>query len=98
MSAIRRLGVDRPLIQALHKVDDLQLLHGACGLTSERERALRQLRMGTGAHGRTERMSLLVGLAVVGALMLLAVIGAGDWQSYWFCPDDPLMLVSRLKD
>jgi Zn-dependent protease with chaperone function len=86
LHAIQQLGDDRPLLQALHKVDALAPAPGSCGLTSEREHALRALRAhGLGAAGG-ERLALLVGLSVVAALMLLAVAGLTDFQSYWFCP------------
>ena len=89
LHAIQQLGDDRPLLQALSKVDALAPMPGSCGLTSEREHALRALR----AHGLAgtggERLALLLGLSVVAALLLLAVAGLTDFQSYWFCPESP---------
>lgn len=42
--AATAMGDDRPLLRALFKVDALTPVPGSCGLTSERERALRQVR------------------------------------------------------
>lgn len=89
LHAIQQLGDDRPLLQALYKVDALAPMPGSCGLTSERERALRALRTHGLAGTGGERRALLLGLSVVAALMLLAVAGLTDFQSYWFCPESP---------
>ncbi len=89
LHAIQQLGDDRPLLQALYKVDALAPMPGSCGLTSERERALRALRTHGLAGTGGERLALLLGLSVVAALMLLAVAGLTDFQSYWFCPESP---------
>lgn len=85
------MGDDRPLLRALVKVDALSSVPGRCGLTTERERALRQLRdQGLGV-GAGERAALVVGLSLVVAMMLVAVVGLSDWQSYWFCPNGTSM-------
>ena len=89
LHAIQQLGDDRPLLQALYKVDALAPMPGSCGLTSEREAALRALRTHGLAGTGGERLALLLGLSVVAALMLLAVAGLTDFQAYWFCPESP---------
>ncbi len=85
------MGDDRPLLQALFKVDALSPVPGSCGLTSERERALREVRDHGLAVGRRERAAFVLGLALVAAMMFVAVAGLSDWQSYWFCPDGTSM-------
>jgi len=85
------MGDDRPLLQALFKVDALAPVPGSCGLTTEREQALRQVRYHGLAVGASERAALVLGLSLVAAIMLLAVAGLSDWQSYWFCPDGTSM-------
>lgn len=85
------MGDDRPLLQALFKVDALAPVPGSCGLTTEREQALRQVRYHGLAVGAGERAALVLGLSLVAAIMLLAVAGLSDWQSYWFCPDGTSM-------
>ncbi len=91
IQAIVRLGDDRPLLQALHKVDALAPAPGWCGLTSDRERALRELRTHGLSGAGDEGLRLLIGLSVVLVLMLMMVVGFADWQSYWFCPDGTRM-------
>ncbi len=89
--ATEGVGDDRPLLQALVKVDPLPSLRGACGLTTERERALRQIR-GHGLQvGARDRAALFVGLALVVGMMFVAVAGLSDWQTYWFCPSGTSM-------
>lgn len=85
------MGDDRPLLRALFKVDALAPIPGSCGLTNERERALRQVRHHGLSVGTRERAALILGLSLVAAVMLLAVAGLSDWQSYWFCPDGTSM-------
>lgn len=85
------MGDDRPLLRALFKVDALSPVPGSCGLTNERERALRQVRHRGLAVGACERAALVLGLSLVAAIMLLAVAGLSDWHSYWFCPDGTSM-------
>lgn len=85
------MGDDRPLLRALFKVDPLAPVPGSCGLTCERERALRQVREHGIAVGTSERVALVLGLSLVVALMLVAVAGLSDWQSYWFCPNGTTM-------
>jgi len=85
--AVAGMGDDRPLLRALFKVDARAPVPGSCGLTSERERALRQVRHHGLAIGSGERAAFLLGLSVVAAMMLVAVAGLSDWQQYWFCPD-----------
>lgn len=82
---------DRPLLRALFKVDALSSVAGSCGLTTDRERALRQVRHHGLAVGAGERAALVLGLTLLAAIMLLAVAGLSDWQSYWFCPDGTSM-------
>lgn len=91
VAAINRLDDDRPLVQALLKVDALAPMPASCGLTSERERALRQVRTHGLVVSARDRVGPLFGLSVLAALMLLAVIGLTDWQTYWFCPDNGTM-------
>jgi hypothetical protein len=85
--AVAGMADDGPLLRALFKVDALAQVPGSCGLTSERERALRQVRHHGLAVGAGERAAFLLGLSLVAAMMLVAVAGLSDWQSYWFCPD-----------
>lgn len=87
IQAIVRLGDDRALLQALHKVDALAPTPGSCGLTSEREQALRRLRADGLSPVGGEGLGLVVGLGVIAVLMVITVVGFTDWQSYWFCPD-----------
>lgn len=87
----RAMGDDRPLLRALFKVDALSAVPGRCGLTTERERALRQVRNHGLAVGARERAALVLGLSLVVAMMLVAVVGLSDWRSYWFCPDGTTM-------
>lgn len=82
---------DRPLLRAIFKVDALSPIPGFCGLTSERERALRQVRQHGIAVRASERGALVLGLALVAGLLLLAVAGHSDWHLYWFCPDGTSM-------
>lgn len=81
------MGDDRPLLRALFKIDALSPVPGSCGLTSERERALRRVRDHGLAVGTSERAALVLGLSLVFAMMFVAVAGLSDWQSYWFCPN-----------
>ncbi|MGE0600617.1 MAG: M56 family metallopeptidase [Dehalococcoidia bacterium] len=85
------MGDDRALLQALIKVDALSPVPGSCGLTGERERALRQVRDHGLAVGTRERAAFVLGLALVAALMFVAVAVLSDWQSYWFCPNGTSM-------
>jgi len=85
--AAAAMGDDRPLLRALLKVDTLSPIPGSCGLTSERERALRQVRHHGLTVGPGERAGLILGLSLVAAMMFVAFAGLSDWQSYWFCPD-----------
>lgn len=89
--AAAEMGDDRPLLQALFKVDALSPVPGSCGLTSERERALRQLRHHGLAVGAGERAAFILGLSLVAVMMFVAVAGLSDWQWYWFCPDGTTM-------
>jgi len=90
-SAAAGMGDDRPLLRALFKVDALSPVPGSCGLTSERERALRQLRHHGLSAGARERAAFVLGLSLVAVMLLVAVAGLSDWQSYWFCPDGTRM-------
>jgi len=85
------MGDDRPLLQALGKVDALSPVPGSCGLTSERERALRQVRDHGLIVGARERSGLVLGLSLVVAMMFVAFAGLSDWQTYWFCPNGTTM-------
>ncbi|MBI2765949.1 MAG: M48 family metalloprotease [Chloroflexi bacterium] len=90
--ASTEMGDDRPLLQALFKVDVLAPVPpGSCGMTSERERALRKVRHHGLAVGAGERVALVLGLSFVAAIMALAFAGLTDSQSYWFCPDGTSM-------
>lgn len=89
--AVAGMGDDRPLLRALLQVDTLVPFPGSCGLTSERERALRQVRNHGLAIGPGERAAFILGLSLVAAMMFVAVAGLSDWQSYWFCPDGSSM-------
>lgn len=88
---VSAMNDDRPLLRALFKVDALAPVPGSCGLTTEREQALRQVRHHGLDVGASERAALVLGLSLVAAIMLLAVAGLSDWQSYWFCPDGTSM-------
>ena len=92
------MGDDRPLLRALFKVDALSPALGICGLTSERERELRLVRRHGIVVGAGERAGLIFGLGLVAALMFIAIIGAADWRSYWFCPDGTSMQAWRRWD
>lgn len=85
------MGDDRPLLQALLKVDALTPIPGTCGLTSERERALREVRDHGLVVGTRERAALFLALSVVVAVMFVAFAGLSDWQTYWFCPNGTTM-------
>jgi len=87
------MGDDRPLLQALVKVDALAPIPGSCHLTSERERALRQVRNHGLVVGPRERAALVLGLSLVVAMMFVAFAGLSDWQAYWFCPNETSMQV-----
>ena len=84
--AVTYLGDDRPLLRALSRVDALAPGRGACALTSERDRALRQIRQHDFAITRRERAGVVLGLAIIVTLIAITTVGLSDWQSYWFCP------------
>lgn len=84
--AVTYLGDDRPLLRALSRVDALAPGRGACALTSERDRALRQVRQHGLAITNRERASVVLGLAIIVTLIAISTVGLSDWQSYWFCP------------
>lgn len=88
VAVVRRLTDDRPLFRALLKVDPLVPMPGACGMTSERERALRHIRTHGLSVSKRDRIGPALGLSVLAALMFVSILGLTDWQPYWFCPDD----------
>ena len=85
-AAVDRQGDDRPLLIALTKADALQSLAGACGLSTERQQALRQIRHLNATVPPSDRLAVALGLSAVVGLLFLAVAGLSDWQWYWFCP------------
>lgn len=84
--AVERLGDDRPLLLALTKADRLQQTAGACGLSSERRSALRQMRHMEADLTRSDTLSMAIGLFIVVGLLITATAGLSDWQPYWYCP------------
>lgn len=85
-AAVEQQGDDRPLLIALTKADALQTVAGACGLSSERQSALREVRHWEAGIHCSDTATLLAGLSIVFGLIVLAVAGLADWQLYWFCP------------
>ncbi len=86
LAAVGVLGDDRPLLRALRKVDALESVPGACCLTNERERALRDVRECGTRMTSAQRLRLLAAIGVLTGVIVLTVAGLSDWQLYWFCP------------
>ena len=86
LTAVTSQGDDRPLLRALALADDVAVATGACGLTAERQAALRRLRHLDAEIPRTQLASMFIGVALLAGLVIFAGAGLLDWQPYWFCP------------
>lgn len=90
-AAVRAQRDDRPLLRALALAESLDNRAGACGLTAERQLALRRVRQLESPLGGRQWLPMVLGLSVVFGLLALTAIGLSDWQWYWFCPSgDPM--------
>jgi Zn-dependent protease with chaperone function len=90
-AAVESQGDDRPLLTALRKADRLQTVAGACGLSPERQKALREVRHLEARLRLSDTVALAFALSMVFGLLILTAAGLTDWQWYWFCPDQQLM-------
>jgi len=86
-AAVLAQGDDRPLLRALAKADSLRAMPGTCGLSSDRQSVMQEIRHMHSPLVPADGLHVGIGLAVVAGLLILVTIGLTDWQWFWFCPD-----------